>query len=72
MNRLPEDASLDDWKQAYREVQLQNTSECLREDEMIAMANDKVRGIARLALADHIVACRHCTDAYQLLLRVLS
>lgn len=72
MNACPNPADLKAWKQAYRSIQIARAPDCLSEAQFVAMVMDNIHGVARLKLANHIVQCQHCTDVYQLLLRLPS
>lgn len=71
METFFKDADLQAWKQAYRSLQVPTSHDCLRNEQFIALILDEIRGANRICLADHIVHCQRCTDAYQLLLRLL-
>ena len=64
------DADLHAWKQAYRALQAPRSDDCLREAQLIDLVLGKIQGVARTRLADHIVQCQRCADAYQMLSRL--
>lgn len=71
MDAFFKDADLQAWKRAYRSLQASRSHECLSDEQFIALVLDDIQGADRTPLADHIVQCQRCTDAYQLLLRLL-
>ena len=70
MDALPHDPDFQTWKQAYRSLQAPKSHDCLSDDQFIALVLDEIQGANRTCLADHIVQCQLCTDAYLLLRRV--
>ena len=72
MSAAPNAFDLQVWKERYRSVQIERSPDCLSETQFMAMILKRVHGAARRELADHVVACRRCTEIYQLLLRLPS
>ena len=70
MNTFFNDSDLQAWKQAYRSLQASRSEECLSDEQFIALVMGSIQGVDRTRLADHIVQCQRCTDAYQILLRL--
>jgi len=70
MDAFPNDAARNAWKRAYRSLQVPRSHDCLSDEQFLALFLDAIHGVARIRLADHIVQCQRCTDAYQLLLRL--
>ena len=70
MNTFFNDADLLAWKQAYRVLQAPRSDDCLSDGQLIAHVLNQIQDVDRTRLADHIVRCQRCTDAYQLLLRL--
>jgi hypothetical protein len=70
MDAFFNDADLQAWKQAYRSLQAPRSDDCLSDEQLIALVLNQIQDTDRTRLADHIVRCQLCTDAYQLLLRL--
>ena len=68
MTPFPDGATLNAWKQAYRTLQAPSADACLTDKQFIAMVLQEIQVEARAGLADHIVQCQRCTQAYQWLL----
>ena len=55
------------WRRAYRESLPAGSADCPPDGELAALIVGAVDGDARLRLADHVVGCRRCAEAYRML-----
>jgi hypothetical protein len=63
---VPEEAAL---SRDYRELQTPGTDQCPSLEELASLALRETPAGQRESLADHIVACRRCSESYQILAR---
>ena len=62
----PEEAAL---SRDYRELQTPGTDRCPDPEALASLALNETPAGQRESLADHIVACRRCSESYQILAR---
>ncbi len=65
---LPGDPETARLQKAYRELQTPGSAECPKTEDLAGMALGEIAGEPRSHIADHIVACRKCSEDYRILL----
>lgn len=58
------------WRDSYRALQSEHVEACPGDERLAALVVGEIEGEAREALADHVVGCRPCSEAYRDLLRI--